>query len=122
MSVTDTSVNQLRDPPTNANADTNTANNYLICDQSGFKIRIDDGLRTQWDSLLVRDKDYDIRHPQLFIRARPEHHKGSHRPEQPDVFLDSTPASEGGTLGTILVLEDGTTQFIMEDGSFLAFE
>jgi len=109
MSVTDTSVNQLLDPPTNANADTATANNYLICDISGFKIRIDDGLRTEWTGAMVRDQDYSVHHPQLFVRARPEHHKGSPRPEQPDVFITDSDVSPSADLSLITSGGDNLT-------------
>ncbi len=41
----------------------------VICDQSGFKIKSIDA-RMQWDHLRVRDRDYDTRHPQDFVRGR----------------------------------------------------
>lgn len=62
--------------------------NYLICDWSGVRVRVSEGLKRTWNNLRVREKDWDARHLQDFVRVRPEvEQRGSERPEQDDVFL-----------------------------------
>lgn len=108
MPVHDTSTNQLLDPPTNSNASP-VPSEYLICQRSGFRVSLAEGLKKTWDGLWVRAEDWEARHPQDFVRGRPERgNKGSVSPEPPDQFLvDSiTFALEDGD---ILLLEDGST-------------
>ena len=62
--------------------------NSLICDRTGFKIRVSEGLRTEWDGKMVRAKSWEPRHPQDFIRARAsDDSKGSPRPEPEDLYI-----------------------------------
>jgi hypothetical protein len=75
-------------PITNANA-VDYPSNYEICDRTGFRV-LRGTLKKQWDGLMVRPESWEPRHPQDFVRARPEHSKGSPRPEQPDTFLADT--------------------------------
>ena len=79
----DAANNQLLLPPTNANA-TEEASNYLICERSGFRVRVDEGLKTEWNGLMVRAKDWERRQPQDFVRSIREDKQGSIRPEAPD--------------------------------------
>lgn len=75
--------------PTNSDADTTTPNNYLVCDTTGFKVPVSEGLKEQWDGLHVREKSYDRRHPLDFVRGVPEgEKKGSPRPEQTDQYIE----------------------------------
>ena len=60
---------------------------YLICDRSGFKVKPSEGLKEEWNGLMVRASDWEARHPQDLIRGKPEQQKGSPRPEQTDVHL-----------------------------------
>lgn len=78
----------LQDPLgyTNDRAELPPHPNYLICDRTGFKIRVSDGLRKEWTGALVREESWEPRHQQDFVRAVPEHQKGSPRPEQQDTF------------------------------------
>lgn len=62
------------------------ASQYHICDRTGFKVPAG-MLRKEWTGAMVRPQSWERRHPQDFIRARPEHHKGSPRPEQTDTFI-----------------------------------
>ena len=107
----DSSTNQLADPPTNPNATTDTTNNYLIDDYTGFKVAISEGLVTEWNGTMTTAAHWSPKHPQLFVRSRQEVHKGSPRPEQPDRFIIGSISdtfvyltTEGGD---ILTIEDG---------------
>ena len=42
-----------------------------ICDRCGFKFKSEE-LRKDWQGLMVCEKDYETRHPQDFIKIRPE--------------------------------------------------
>jgi len=119
--VYDTSTNQLANPPTNPDADTNTPNNYLICDRTGFKIRIEDGLKEEWSGAMVRAESFETRHPQDFVRSRQESHRGSPRPEQPDRFIDEV-VVEVPNVDFGLQLEDGTGIVLLETGDILLLE
>lgn len=57
-----------------------------ICDVCGFEFQSDE-LKHRWDGLMVCHKDYETRHPQDFIKVRPE--RGAPpwtRPEPAEVF------------------------------------
>lgn len=42
-----------------------------VCDRTGFRVYASD-CRLQWDGVFVRKKSWEIRHPQDFIKAKPE--------------------------------------------------
>lgn len=67
----------------------------LICDRTGFKIPVKMGLVYEWDGFMVRQGSWEPRHPQDFLRGRPEtEQKGSPRPEpDDDIFLDTNEVS-----------------------------
>lgn len=80
----------------NSNA-TAHASNYEICQASGF--RYPSGtLVKQWDGLMVHPRFLDHRHPQDFVRGRPERPKPSRSPEVAESFLATS---------SILTTEDG---------------
>lgn len=66
----------------------NAGDHWGICDQCGFAYRQKD-LRKRWDGAVVCRWDWEIRHPQDFVRARPEDQspKGLVRSESPDRFI-----------------------------------
>ena len=72
--------------PTNSEAE-QIPSNYEICQRSGFKVRPGD-LAQQWDGLRVRRDLLDTRHPQDFVRSRPETPRPSRSPEAPDSFVE----------------------------------
>lgn len=74
------------DGPQNANVTTNVPSNYEICDRTGFRVMPGE-LVKEWNGAMVRRESWEARHPQDFVRGRPEHPKGSPRPEQPDTFI-----------------------------------
>lgn len=43
-----------------------------VGDRTGFRVYGSE-CRMQWDGIFVRKKSWEIRHPQDFIKARPEH-------------------------------------------------
>jgi hypothetical protein len=58
-----------------------------ICDRSGMKVRQRD-MVTEWNGLRVARRFAEPRHPQDFVRGRPEDTSVKNaRPEPPDVFL-----------------------------------
>ena len=61
-------------------------NNYLICQRTGFKIPVNEGLVKDGYGMWVRAESRDRRHPQEFVRSRPEQQKGSVAPEPEDTF------------------------------------
>lgn len=73
-------------PIVNAHTFTYTAQD-TICDRTGFKVPRNT-LRKEWNGLMVRPESWEMRHPQDLVRARPEHPKGSPRPEPPDTFIE----------------------------------
>lgn len=69
-------------------ADEYKPGNWLaICDVCGFEY-FNDELQKRWDGLMVCRKDYETRHPQEFMRGRPERTIPWSRPEQPDTIID----------------------------------
>lgn len=58
-----------------------------LCDRCGFEYYASQ-LRKTWDGLLVCDKDWEPRHPQDFVRGRPDRQAvADARPEPDPVFL-----------------------------------
>jgi len=88
MAVHDFADNQTLNPPTNDNA-TEVENSYQVCQKTGFKVSVSEGLVKQWDGLYTRRESFDHRHPQDRVRSVPERgRKGSPSPEPPDVFIE----------------------------------
>lgn len=69
-----------------------------ICDRCGFKFKASE-LKLEWTGLRVCEKDFELRHPQDFLRARVD--KISVPWTRPE-FDDSTPTttSSSEALGT----------------------
>lgn len=66
-----------------------------ICDQSGFEYPLRDLVR-QWDGAMVHPRFLDYRHPQDFVRSRPDGRPLPYsRPESEDVFLDTNEVTAG---------------------------
>ena len=58
-----------------------------ICDRSGFKVKASE-TRREWNGLIVRTVDWEIRQPQDFVRGVPDHQVVPYpRPEGEDVFV-----------------------------------
>jgi len=70
---------------------------YGICDVCGFKYRLSD-MRTRWDKALVCDDDYEVRHPQEFVRGRADKIKrdGPIRPEPQEITASEILRDENG--------------------------
>lgn len=46
-------------------------NHWVVCDVCGFDYRVDK-IKERWDGLMVCPKDYELRHPQDFVRSTEE--------------------------------------------------
>ncbi len=58
-----------------------------ICDRSGFKVK-KSTTRKEWNGLIVRDKDWEERHPQDYVRGREDRQSVPEpRPEAANYFL-----------------------------------
>lgn len=75
--------------PTNPDTTAGYPDNYLICDRTGFRVPVREGLVEEWNGLKVRRQSYEARHPQDFVRGVDENQQGSPRPEQSDRFLST---------------------------------
>lgn len=60
----------------------------VICDVCGVQYKAEE-LRRRWDGLMVCKHDFEVRHPQDFIRAVPDNQTVPWvRPESTDVFIE----------------------------------
>ena len=48
-----------------------SGSHWFTCDSCGFQFRESEGMET-WDGFWVCDDDFEVRHPQDFLRIRPE--------------------------------------------------
>lgn len=59
----------------------------VICDRTGFKVKRSQ-CKKEWNGLLVRRESWEPRHPQDFLRAKPERQQVEEpRPYPEDYFL-----------------------------------
>jgi hypothetical protein len=62
----------------------------VVCDVCGLQYPSSE-MRKRWDSYVVCKKDYETRHPQDFLRVKPEQETPPFvRPEPADVFVSVT--------------------------------
>lgn len=97
---------------------------WRVCDRSGFEIRRSEA-RREWNGLLVRDKDWEPRHPQDFVRGVPDHQNVSDpRPRPADrragtlttfIFEDYNIGDTAISVGSILNINSGDTVKIVLD-------
>ena len=74
----------------NTNSSTDSINNYVIDDRTGFKVPIDQALRTEWGGLMVRKRSLEAEHPQNRIYQPPnDGGQGSPSPELDDSFIST---------------------------------
>lgn len=72
---------------------------WRICDVCGFKHRASETSK-RWDGLMVCAKDWEPRHPQDYVRSKPDRMiVPMARPEAPDQFVG----------GQTLTADDGIT-------------
>lgn len=70
-----------------------------ICDRCGFKFKSSE-LRKDWQGLMVCKHDFETRHPQDFLRVKPEKIAPSWARPQPDeIFLQPTSCTLQGSQG-----------------------
>lgn len=86
----------------------------VICDVCGFEFPSDQ-VKKRWDGLITCHKDWEMKHPQLSIRARKEEIGVPFaRPEPEDVFVHTcTVVTSSGYagLGTAGCMQVGNTTF-----------
>jgi len=93
-----------------------------ICAYSGFRIREGDEVRRTWDGHLVLARFWEPRHPQDFVRARPETperpSQGMLRPEDQFVIVNEDLFYEGDVLsihtGQLIVTSTGLVIRVMQ--------
>lgn len=62
----------------------------VICQVCGWK-KPSDQIKRRWDGVLVCEEDFETRHPQEFVRPRPDEQKVPFtNPEPTDTFVDVT--------------------------------
>lgn len=63
---------------------------YRICDRTGFKVRASETTK-EWTNQIVRNKSWETRHPQDFVRGVPDHQR----------VIDPRPEPVNGVVGVI---------------------
>jgi hypothetical protein len=70
-----------------------------ICDSCGSKVRRSQ-LKLRWDNLMVCPADFELRHPQDFVKARTDKIViPLPRPRPPDVFIEPSVVSRTAIAG-----------------------
>lgn len=92
---------------------------YRICDRTGFKIRAG-RTRKEWNGLIVRDKSWEPRQPQDFVKGVRDYQSAPEpRPRQIDVFVGPLET----TIGVAAVAGTDTIQVVstvrMQNGDVL---
>ena len=68
--------------------------NNVECDRTGFKMKADQ-CRFEWNGYYVRDKSWEERQPQDFLRGLPDRQQPAvSRPGTGDVFLEPGDVTE----------------------------
>lgn len=80
---------------TNTLATNPPAQNDLVCERTGFVVSVSEGLKKEWTGRLVRQSSWEPRHQQDFVRAMPEHQRGSPAPERQDQFVEDIYGADG---------------------------
>ena len=81
------------DEITNSTA-TEVASVYCACQRTNFRVKVSEGLISEWDNTLVRPESYEPRHDQQFVRVRAEELEGAERPEPSDVYIGTSISPE----------------------------
>jgi len=62
-------------------------NKNTVCERSGFKLKVKDGIAIEYNGIKVRHDSYDPKHFQLDVRLQAELLTGPIQPEGADTFL-----------------------------------
>ena len=77
-----------------------------ICDRTGFKV-LKSRTRKEWNGLIVRDEEWEVRHPQDYVRGRADRQSiREPRPESTDYFL-ATNETLGADSDAVVITDDG---------------
>jgi len=73
---------------------------WVVCDVCGFEYR-HSIMRKRWDGLVVCPWDFELRHPQDFVRDKHENitAKGLVRPEPESSFINGICSTRGAAAG-----------------------
>jgi hypothetical protein len=88
-----------------------------ICDVCGFKYKASE-LRKRWDNMRVCDKDWEERHPQDFLKVKPDHQKVPWaRTEQADKYVTVNPLDPDDVIYSLPTTDVGEAE--NPDGSVM---
>ena len=80
-----------------------SGDNWMICDVCGAKHRKSQ-MRLRWDNLWVCPTDFELRHPQDFVKARTDKIVADYpRPRPADVFCDTNICSTVSSIAGIAI-------------------
>jgi len=91
-----------------------------VCDSCGM-VFLASKLRKRWDGLMVCSKDFEVRHPQDFVRAKVDIQAVRWtRPESTDVFIGgSGPFSIAGyAIAGTMIAGNTTNPGLVPEGTF----
>lgn len=95
---------------------------WRICDRTGRKVPASK-TRKEWTGQIVDERVYERRHPQDFVKVRPER-RGVPSPRLPDVnrFVGplKTTVTAAAPAGTQIISVDTTERFLMGDKVMIA--
>lgn len=83
-----------------ANPDYKPGDNWVECEVCGMDIYASDSKR-RWDGVLVCPEDYELRHPQDFVRARKDKITADISSSQPEEVSVAPDLSDQGADNTI---------------------
>ena len=78
-----------------ANPDFKSGDSWVVCDLCGMDIYASDS-KKRWDGLLVCPEDWEVRHPQDFVRSRKDKISSTiTNPPSEDVFVSVDYSDQG---------------------------
>ena len=81
-----------------------SGNHWVVCDVCGFDYRSSD-MRKRWDGLVVCKEDFELRHPQDFVRARQDKiaAQGLVRPSPDNAFVTAVCTTRSAVVGIAVI-------------------
>ncbi len=92
---------------------------YVTCDRTGFKILASQA-RKEWTGSLVRRQSWEARHPQDFVRSKPDKMDVSPAPTRPEPIPEfmgplSTTIATAASAGDTSITVETTQRFLAGD-------
>ena len=92
---------------------------WITCDTCSMLVLAGESKKQHWNGLIVCSNCYEDRHPQEFVRARPDKITAPFTRNPPDVFSNSACSMEGRSgytgIGTAGCMIAGNTMFSVAD-------